>query len=537
MYRVIIADDEPKVSLLIKALIHWEELGLELVATAGDGLSALAAIEEFRPDIVITDIRMPGYDGIELISRAKGVNPSMDFVIISGYRHFEYAQQAIRFGVEDYLLKPLKAVEINGTLQKMVTKYRERDQEKRQMEDYSVRAARDAEKRQGQFLAGLLTQTEPFIQSLAQINEACSLTFKAGPLQAFLVKSDVHFESLNSNVTRLVTEKCTAMIKENLLHRCDGFMVYSTEQGVYGLANLGESGQSGLRKALMAVIDGLQAQSELFDRIKVTAGLGRASESMGDMPSSLREAEAAVANRLLVGAGRIIDPCGVPDKPEIIPHLITAEVRRQLLRGVEIMDPDEIRSVFEGLYAAVQTEPHISGATIRLMAEECIQILRFGLKSQSAMDEWIEEEQGFLRVKLDSCNRLKDIFTLLGAYGTAMVSHVSELRRTENSRPVRESQKYIHANFSTTITLESLSQRAGFNAAYFSQLFKKETGMNFLEYLTDVRIREAKRLLAESGKTIADVAGEVGYSDVKHFSKLFTRSTGIHPSKYRKLYY
>ena len=119
MCRVLIADDEPKVLLLIKSLIDWQTLGLDLVATANDGVAALAAIAQLRPDIVITDIRMPGYDGIELIGRAKALNPAIDFIIISGYRHFDYAQKAIRFGVEDYLLKPLKALEINQTLRKM----------------------------------------------------------------------------------------------------------------------------------------------------------------------------------------------------------------------------------------------------------------------------------------------------------------------------------------------------------------------------------------------------------------------------------
>ena len=99
-------------------------------------------------------------------------------------------------------------------------------------------------------------------------------------------------------------------------------------------------------------------------------------------------------------------------------------------------------------------------------------------------------------------------------------------------------QKYIQDNFRNAISLESVSQKAGFNATYFSLLFKKETGMNFLEYLTE-SAHQGKRncLLADPRKAIADVAEEVGYSDVKHFSKLFTRSTGLHPSKFRKLYY
>lgn len=97
---------------------------------ASDGISALALIEEYQPDIVITDIRMPGYDGIELIGRAAQLNPAIDF-IISGYRHFDYAQKTIGFhGVEDYLLKPLKAVEINQPLRKMIGKFKERERAK-----------------------------------------------------------------------------------------------------------------------------------------------------------------------------------------------------------------------------------------------------------------------------------------------------------------------------------------------------------------------------------------------------------------------
>ena len=158
MCRVIIADDEPKVLLLIRNLIQWEELGLELVATANDGISALDLIEELHPDIVITDIRMPGYDGIELIEKAKALDPRIDFIIISGYRHFNYAQKAIRFGVEDYLLKPLKALEINQTLRKMTEKYKERDKAKQREEQYSARIEDDAKKRQEQFIASLLAE-------------------------------------------------------------------------------------------------------------------------------------------------------------------------------------------------------------------------------------------------------------------------------------------------------------------------------------------------------------------------------------------
>ena len=119
MIRVIIADDEKLICRLVQALADWDSLGMEVAGTAENGLEALQLVEALEPDILITDIRMPGCDGLELIRRAKELRPQLEVVIISGYAHFEYAQSAIQFGVGNYLLKPIKKEELMDTLRKM----------------------------------------------------------------------------------------------------------------------------------------------------------------------------------------------------------------------------------------------------------------------------------------------------------------------------------------------------------------------------------------------------------------------------------
>lgn len=538
MRRVVIADDEPKVALLIKNLIRWDELGLELVATANDGICALSAIEALKPDIVITDIRMPGYDGIELIERAKRHNPEIDFIIISGYRHFEYAQKAIRFGVEDYLLKPLKAVEINQTLRKMVEKYDQRDQARRREANYSAQIESDERMLHERLMSALMdaeTRWQPL--SLEQINSDFRLGLRADLFQAFIVKADVHFESLNANVRKLLMEKSGALINEALLGKCHVSLLRPTGHGIYGVVNFAETQQKALRRALVAVIDELQSQRVLFDQIRVTVGLGSQCTEVNALPASIREAECAIANRLVFGPGRVIDRAAGADSAEIVSQIVTADLRKQLLKGVEILEIAEIQGVLSDVARAVAGFVGITGKALLAIGDEFVQILRFGLKSQNAIDDWSESYQADFFQKLDMCNCQDDIFLLLNAYAENTIGHVLALRKSENSKPVRAAQKYINANFSGAVSLESISQLVGFNPTYFSQLFKKETGMNFLEYLTDVRINEAKRLLSDARKTIADVAADVGYSDVKHFSRVFNRIAGIHPSQYRKLYY
>ena len=122
MLRVVLADDENKVLLLLQKLIDWEQLGYEIVGTASDGLRALELVREKQPHLLITDVRMPGCSGIELIQRAKDLQPDLHFIIISGYRKFEYAQNALKYGVEDYLLKPLKQEELTGILLRLSDK-------------------------------------------------------------------------------------------------------------------------------------------------------------------------------------------------------------------------------------------------------------------------------------------------------------------------------------------------------------------------------------------------------------------------------
>lgn len=547
MCRVIIADDEPKVSLLIKNLIQWDELGLELVAMAGDGIAALALIEQHRPDIVITDIRMPGYDGIELIDRAKQLNPAIDFIIISGYRHFDYAQKAIRFGVEDYLLKPLKAVEINQTLRKMIAKFKERERAKRIEADYSARVESDARNLNDKFMVGLLeaaAEGGPVMLSdgmpapnLDSLNERFSLGFQSELFQAFVLKADVSFDSFNPNVQKLLVEKSLVAIRESLAPRCHVCLLLPGSQGIYGVVNFSEIQTKPLRRTMATIIDDLQSQSELFDRIKVSLGLGRQSANVLDLPVSIAEAEAAVANRLIYGTGRIIERTGSSDTAGIASQIVTAEVRKRLLQAIEILDEAEARTQLEEIARAIAGFSGMSGKAIGAVFEECIQILRFGLKSQNAVDDWVDAEQAGLVARFAMCSSQKEVFSLLSAYASSLIEHVTARKKSESSKPVREAQKFIQAHFAEPISLESISQQAGFNPTYFSLLFKRETGVNFLEYLTDVRVKEAKRLLSDPSKTVADIAFEVGYSDEKHFSRLFTRITGLQPSKYRKLYY
>jgi len=134
------------------------------------------------------------------------------------------------------------------------------------------------------------------------------------------------------------------------------------------------------------------------------------------------------------------------------------------------------------------------------------------------------------------CTSVEEVFRQLMEAFTEGIGAVAEIQAQADSKPIRKAKKYIQDYYYEALKLDDISAMLGFNTSYFSGLFKKETGENFSDYLAQVRISQAKQLLIQEDMGVSDVAAEVGYQDLKHFSKLFKRLTGLNPSEFRKLY-
>lgn len=215
MIRVLVADE--KVCQLICKLIHWEELEMKLVGTASNGIGSLQMIEAEHPDLVMTDIRMPGYDGMELLKRARIQNPDMEFIIISGYSHFEYAQTAIRYGVSDYILKPVNEEALNATLQKVRQRYME----------HQVLTEKNLEQKKQQVLDQARVRETLWMdleyaripRNMEALNEKYWYHFQEGKFRTFLIQADVKnnenlSENYADNVMELVNSKVLGLFEK-----------------------------------------------------------------------------------------------------------------------------------------------------------------------------------------------------------------------------------------------------------------------------------------------------------------------------------
>ncbi|MDF2541427.1 MAG: two component transcriptional regulator, AraC family [Herbinix sp.] len=538
MYKVLIADDEDKVCKLIYHLVDWEQFGLTVAAMVNDGVSALQFIQEEKPDIVITDIRMPGYDGIELIRKAKEYNPEINFIIVSGYRHFDYAHNAIKYGVEDYLLKPLKKAEFITTLTKMVQKKETMMQLVHETEDYKRRVNQGDQMMKQTFLDRLLINPS-FIKSgitREMINTEFHCNFINGYYQGIIIKPDLTIENEGEQTYDLLLEKGKDIAVKQFAQCYQEVIITIAKEGIICILNDTMEQMQGIRKYLKQIRSDILHMRDVFLNVRVTIGIGEAVTEITEIAATLRGAKSAVLNRLLQGTGHLLS--GINEtQGAVSPYdLIDSNFRTKLLICIETLNSDGITSLINELMEKLFHMKKVDGELIFTMCCEIYDIFAFGMAKDYNVGKDVINKEEYER-QFYHCDTVQEVFQQLIVVMTTKLEQLNLEKQLADKKPIRLAKQYIKEKYQQPITLDEISNEIGFNPTYFSTLFKKETGQNFLEYLTDTRIQAAKQLLADTDRTVIQVSEEVGYTDLKYFTKLFKKSTGLTPSEYRKLYY
>lgn len=533
MIKVVIADDEEKVCQLIYNLVDWKEKEMEVVGIAHNGIEALSCVEELKPDLMITDIRMPGYDGLELIHRAKDACPQVECIIISGYRHFEYAQNAIKYGVEDYLLKPINREEINKTLDKIRYKYQVRMQKLGEEEYLKMRLENDMQILHMKLYTDIVEGRKDFM--VAGLNEEYHYRFAEGMFLIFIVKFDYGRRYEPDSGTILLTGKIRQIVREVMEASCFELDTFPGEGMVCCVVNFDSQNMRVIHRKIRTVLDELLVQRTVFGTVQFTIGKGGAYSEPKMLCESYRQALLAAKARILLGTDRVIE--GVEEETHMAEiDRMSAEFMKEMDSALETLDQKAVSMAIEALKEKLLAAEGITGSGIMSAVGETGKIYVMSLKKYGIV---LPGEETFLNefeAGIEQCPQVEEVFRYVqGKIGKSLELLIEEKSR-ESTRPIRMAKQYMKENYKKPITLDEVSAHVGFSAAYFSSLFKKESGMNFLEYLSELRMNRAKELLKETNMSVTVICEEVGYSDIKHFTKSFKKNTGINPKDYRKLY-
>lgn len=526
MLRVVLADDANKVILLMQKLIHWEKLGYEIVGTANDGLQALELVREKQPHLLITDVRMPGCDGIELIQRAKALQPKLHFIVVSGYRKFEYAQNALKYGVEDYLLKPLKQEELTGILLRLKDKLGEEAVLELQLK-------RSGERRQELLLEALKSAAErgePFL-SARQAAAEYGFGFDGGVYFAALVRVDVAGARQYRDGVEILLRHALEIVRREVGLLADECAAAVGKEGVAVLAGLRAYRPVEVKQCFTKIRKEIENQRDLFWNIRAAVYLGSRCDALERCSESMRQVLWLCRDRLCQP-----QPCRDAEAEPPVPQQrrqMDAARKKSFQVAAECLDEARFARELDESFRALEASPELNGQMAEdwfgQVAEACL----YGMRQSGEIRERFREE---LEEDFWLCGDTQEVYRLLGQAIRGEIRRLGEEKALREMRPITEAKRYIQEHYREALRLEDVSSAVGFNATYFSTLFKKETGQNFMDYLTELRISKSKELLCADELSVQDVAEQVGYRDLKYFSRLFKKLTGVSPSDYKKLY-
>lgn len=537
MLKVLVADDEKMICLLIEHLLDWEEHGFEITGMAYSGPEAFEMIVRHRPDIVISDIRMPGFDGLELIKKTKDAGIDAEFVMISGFRQFEYAQNAMKYGVKYYLLKPIeedKLLEIIEEIKEQILAARKKADYENHLE-LEVRETRDLMKKR--FLTSMIYLEQPqqaaeIEEDRNEVNRKYRTNFKEGIYRAVFVKLDTEGEEEIDSIIAEI-EKRIRILEEV----CEEQIMAETHSGVITLCNYDEERESEVMSAIEKLYENVKEYVEQFVGFSVVLGVGKKEGHFFDSNRCIRSAIDAIKYRIRFPETGLIYADDYHFEAYRLEDIVNGTRQNEYLSRVESGDAESVIEFLQSLMREIRYgEKDYSPVYYFDMLISYVNILADYCKKK----DYCKEEVGDLlkkwNVRADNVRSEKMLFDITEKTVREVMEGIAKEKKEKDARPIRILKQYIEEHYMKEISLGQMAEMVDMNASYLSSMFKHETGMTYSEYLFQCRVKQASRLLVETAKSIGEIAEECGYQDARYFSKQFSKLVGLKPSEYRKLY-
>ena len=535
MIKVLIADDELRICELIFRLIDWESLGMSVIAVAHDGRETIKIIKNEMPDIVITDIRMPGYNGVDVIRIGKEYNSDIQFIIISGYSQFDYAQNAIHYGVSDYLLKPVKAEELTKALLRIKNRIDKNNQMYSQVKKAWTLEQQNRRLYREQLIMEIAHGKgfDVLTKDMNTLNEQYKYEFIPGFFTIVIVKADgLNFEEkTESSFLYEKIQQSLSFAFAPVMQEMQGTML---DNGTYIFLFNYENEYAEIESQIHRLLNQMLLQKDVFKKLHLTIGLGKRVNCLVEVGKSYETAYLAIKDRILVGTDRIIEgkeKIVVQDYKDYFLHTV-----RELENVVENLDDKRISDIIQEWGTALSKDKEINGYQIEQSAKALVNSYLLSMqKNNYTLDEDDNLLKDFMK-SIENCISLGEIQELLSGTLEQSLSEYRHKRALSGSKPIRDAKEYIRNNLAGNLTIQEVSEYVGYSSAHFSVRFKQECGIKFSDYVMESRIEKSKELLKNTRETIESIAAAVGYSDVKSFTKNFKKYTEVKPSQYRKIY-
>ena len=522
--KVLIVDDEYFIGKLIYKLIAWDEKNLECVSILDNGEDAINFIKNNTPDIVITDIRMPGVSGLDLIRETRGISNKIQYIIISGYREFEYAREAMKYGIDHYVLKPINKDDLREALDDVINILGEIEN-KEAREKRLIETVENSKK----------IIKSSILKDIIENNDYDNTIFLNKDSRLFrAINIKLDYEDIGHQVYKRqdsITVAKVVDIVNKILEINVGEVIGCNKEfmNIFFLFNYSMEEAKSIRSILNTILSKINEYLIGFERYRATIGVGNEKSELNDIKISINEARYTIEKRLRIGINRVIYFEDINNENLSNEYTdIMNKYNDELKRSIESFNIEEIKYILSDIFKKIsdgQNEDIVYQIYDRI----------YGLFKDYS-DEKIEEEYRDILSLLNSCCNLSDCKKVILKYVLDCLEYIKSKSEGQVLKPIRTMISYIKDNYREKITIEDMAEIVDLNPIYLGSLFKKEIGLNFSSYLIKVRIDAAKSLLVETNYTIAAIGSEVGYKDTRYFSQLFEKTVGIKPALYRKIH-
>ncbi|MDD7267368.1 MAG: response regulator [Lachnospiraceae bacterium] len=533
MYKVLLVDDEILIRDAMREIIHWEELGFELMGTASDGRQALDMIEVERPQLVLTDICMPYMDGLELARELHERYPSVKVMIITGHNEFSYAKRAMQYKVSEYIMKPITAGELSEVLLRAKA---ELDQLRH--EQSSLKRIR------GAYLSQLPALRSRILNKLVlgatvpdQINEK-------------LLELDISLPGPYYCVAKLRVEERSNILQTVFRHE-ESLMLFA----VWNVAQelMGEAGGVGFQDTedetvlILGCDSEERLQQRLFEvakrigqaltnhlRILTTIGVGGTVEGLEALPQSFAQAGIAIGYGYTRGCGRIY--CYDPDEAK----RSSFSTRRfiQLMDQLEVQgragDAEKCKSCLDQAINAIATAFSAPDQIWMYLQSMLLRLFISILEHEGGTEEE-EELQARILEEVSSAHTMEQAKRLCLEAVDLLMNLTGKDKEQQGRKQAVLALDYIERNYSDKeLSLQSVCAYLAISPSYFSFIFKQNTGETFIEAVTRIRMQHARELLADTDLKTYEVAEQVGFADPHYFGIVFKKQVGMTPKAFAK---
>lgn len=534
--KVFLVEDEMVIRRGIKNSIDWEKEGYIFCGEASDGELAYPMIIKEKPDILITDIRMPFMDGLELCKLVKEELPNIKILILSGYDEFDYAKEAIRLGVTEYLLKPISSGKLlealNGVSESIRREKEDKDLVRKYMEEMRENTEHEKQKFFEQMIAGNLSMADAL-----ETGKKYEMNLSAGMYNLLLFRFTLGEENRKSGELLGEAEYAIKKLTERLEY------VFEFQRDVEGWAFLlMADNEEQMSERVKELSKELEEIMKNYSTIAYFGGIGQPVARLRELEESFREAERALAARFTMELNRIISVEDIRmaqnvdtlDDIEITSFGEIEKTRTMLEKFLNNGAEDEIDE-FVDVYINELPEENLKSVLMRqyIIMDAYIVMMSFCEK--------IEGIEGEMQAQSEELkNSMKTIQTLeeIKNYIRMLLKKIIGVRDTISGRRYSDiieiAKDQIRKTYmSDEISLNTIAAEVGMSPSYFSSIFSKEMGKTFVEYLTEIRMDRAKELLMCSSMKTSEIGYEVGYKDPHYFSYIFKKTQNCTPKEFR----